>query len=268
MASQADVEQALAVLATNTLYPSGPSATSVIGATVRLYRGWPNAAALEADFAAGQVTVTVFPVPGSTLVTTRYPVAATATPATPALTASVIGTTATFRGIASAGQLAGMLVEGRSYVHRTAAGDTPPLVAAILAAAVSADRPALASGASVITPGTVPVARTAADATATSEVRRQVQSFRVTAWCPTPDLRDATCAVLDPAFAATPFLTLADGSAARLTFANTTTFDQREDAALYRRDLLYTVEYATTLAAIQPSMLFGIVGLGADFITA
>ena len=264
MASQADVEQALAALATTTLYPSGPSAGSAIGATVRLYRGWPNAAALAADFAAGQVTVTVFSVPG----TTRYPLAATVTPAIPALTASVTGYTATFSGTASAGQLAGMLVEGRSYVHRTATGDTPPLVAAILAAAVTATRPALANGASITTPGAVPLARTAADGMATSEVRRQVQTFRVTAWCPTPDLRDATCDVLDPAFAATPFLTLADNSAARLTFVNTTTFDQREDAALYRRDLLYTVEYATTLAASQPSMLFGTVALGTDIITA
>jgi hypothetical protein len=69
-------------------------------------------------------------------------------------------------------------------------------------------------------------------------------------------------------FAATPFLTLADGSAARLTFTATTTFDQHQDASLYRRDLLYAVEFPTTLVATQPSMLFGTVGIGADIITA
>jgi hypothetical protein len=140
-------------------------------------------------------------------------------------------------------------------------------VAAILGAAIMADRPAIVVGTSVTTPGAIPIARTAADATATAEMRRQAQTFRVTAWCPSPSLRDATCAALDPTFAATPFLTLADGSASRLLFISTTTFDQSQDAALYRRDLLYSVEFPTTLAAVQPSMLFGTVGLGAAVIT-
>ena len=268
MPSQADAEDALAALASTALYPAGPAGASAVTATVRIFRGWPNSAALDADLAAGRVNVTIFPVPGATRVTTRYPVTPMANPATPTLTVSVTGNTATFSGTAVAGQLAGLLVEGKSYVYRTAAGDKPALIAAILAAAVNADRPALSSGSSVFTPGAVPIARTATDATATTELRRQVQTFRITAWCPTPDLRDAACAAIDPVFAATPFLTLSDGSAARLTFRSTTTFDQSEDASLYRRDLLYAVEFPTTLVATQPSMLFGTVGIGADIITA
>jgi hypothetical protein len=268
MASQADAEIALALLAATTLYPNGLAGASAVTATVRIFRGWPNAAALDADLAAGRVNVTIFPVPGATRVTTRFPVTPVANPATPTLTVSVAGNTATFSGTALAGQLAGLLVDGKPYVYRTATGDTPELVAAILTAAVNANRPALCSGASIFTPGTVPTARTAADATVTTELRRQVQTFRITAWCPTPDLRDATCGALDRAFAATPFLTLSDGSAARLTFISTTTFDQSQDASLYRRDLLYAVEFPTTLVATQPSMLFGTVGIGADIITA
>ncbi len=187
---------------------------------------------------------------------------------TPALTVTVAGTTATFAGSAGLGQLAGILVEGRSYVHRTAAGDTPDLVAAVLAAAIAPTRPATAAGAAVTLPGAgAVVARTAADAATTDELRRQCQRFRITAWCPSPDLRDAACAALDGTFAATPFLTLADGTQARLTYASTTTFDQRQDAALYRRDLLYAVEFPTTQVAIQPSMLFGTLDLGASVIT-
>jgi hypothetical protein len=226
MPNQVDAELALALLAANALYPTGFSGPSAVLATVRIYRGWPNAAALDADLAAGRVNVTVFPVPGATRVTTRYPANPIANPAIPSLTVSVTDDTATFAGSAAVGQLAGILVDGKPYVYRTALNDTPALIAAILAAAINPDRPAIASGSSVFTPGSVPTARTAADATATSELRRQVQTFRVTAWCPTPDLRDATCAVLDPAFAATPFIPLADGTPARLTFVSTTTFDQ------------------------------------------
>lgn len=268
MPNQADAEIALTLLLEAALYPAGAAGASAIGATTRIYRGWPNAAALDADLAAGRVNVTVFPVPHATRVTTRFPTTPVANPAPPSLTVEVTGDTATFAGAATVGQLAGLLIEGQTYVYRTAANDTPALVAAILANAINATRPAIATGGSVFTPGAVPIARTVADATTTTELRRQRQTFRVTAWCPTPDLRDAACAAIDPVFAATPFLTLADGSPARLTFRSTTTFDQSQDAALYRRDLLYAVEFPTTLVASQPSMLFGTVGVGADIITA
>ena len=177
--------------------------------------------------------------------------------------------TATFAGAAEPGQLAGLLVDGVAYVHRTAQGDTPALVAATLAAAIHPTRIVLTSGASLTIPSaSTLIARTAADATSAQELRRQQQEFRITAWCPTPDLRDAACEAIDVACAATPFLVLTNGSAARLRFASTATFDTRQDAALYRRDLLYTVEFPTTQTVTEPSMLFGAVGLGAATFTA
>ena len=269
MPAQSDAENALVQLAAAALYPNGANAAAIIPATIRLYRGWPNATALDADLAAGRVNITVFPVPGATRTTTRYSPAWLPEPVIATLTASVSGTTATFAGTADLSQLAGLLVDGASYVHRTAAGDTPALVAATLAAAIYPTRIALASGASVTIPSaTTLIARTTADASHAQELRRQQQQFRITAWCPSPDLRDAACEVIDIAYASTPFLALVDGSPARLRFVSTTTFDTRQDAALYRRDLLYTVEYPTTQTAIEPSMLFGTLGLGADTITA
>ena len=269
MPTQSDVETTLIKLAAAALYPDGTSAPAAIPATIRLYRGWPNQTALDADLAAGLVNVTVFPVPGATQNTTRYMPDWFPDPVTPALTVFVTGTTVTFGGVASLGQLAGVLVDGVSYVHRTVAGDTPALVAATLAAAIHPSRIVLTSGASLTIPSaSTLVGRTAADATSAQELRRQRQEFRLTAWCPTPDLRDAACEAIDVAYAATPFLTLPDGTAARLRFAATTTFDSRQDAALYRRDLLYTVEYPTTQVATEPSMLFGTLGIGATTITA
>ena len=269
MPAQSDVETALVQLAAAALYPNGTNLLSAIAATIRIYRGWPNATALDADLAAQRVNITVFPVAGATRNTTRYAPDWIPTPVTPSLTVSVSGMTATFAGTADLGQLAGLLVDGVSYVHRTLPVDTPALVAATLATAISPARIALASGASITIPSaSTLVARTSADATSAQELRRQQQEFRITAWCPTPDLRDAACEAIDVTFAATSFLTLVDGSAARLRFASTTTFDSRQDAALYRRDLLYTVEYPTTQVATEPSMLFGVLGLGATTITA
>ncbi len=268
MPAQSDAETALVRLAADALYPNGSAAPAIIATAIRIYRGWPNATALDADLAAGWVNISVFPVPGATRITTRYSPDWVPNPVAPALAVTVSGNTATFAGSAGLGQLAGLLIDGASYVHRTIAGDSPALTAATLAAALPPSPPATVVGAAITVPGAASlVARTAADASAALELRRQQQEFRITAWCPTPDLRDAACEAIDVAFAATPFLTLADGSAARLRFASTMTFDQRQDAALYRRDLNYTVEFPTTQVAIQPSMLFGTLGLGATVIT-
>ena len=269
MAAQSDVETALVELAAAALYPNGTEEGAAIGSNIRLYRGWPNATALDADLAAGVVNVTVFPVPHATRNTTRYLPDWLPDPVVPTLTVSVSGVTATFTGTADLGQLAGLLVDGTSYVHRTVAGDTPALVAATLAAAIYPSRIVLTSGSSVTIPSASSlIARTAADATGVQELRRQQQEFRITAWCPSPGLRDAACEAMDIVFAATPFLALPDGSAARLRFASSTTLDTRQDALLYRRDILYSVEYPTTQVAVEPSMLFGTLGLGANTITA
>ncbi len=257
-ADQSDVEQALVTLISGALYPLGESAASTVGPTCRIYRGWPNAAALDADLAAGRINVTVFPVDQLQRNTTRFPDQWQAVPAPPTLTASVAGLSVSFAGSAAAGQLAGVLADDSSYVYRTQTGDTPAMVAAALAVALRADRIAQLSDATITIPNAGRlIARTAADTAATQELRRQQQGFRITAWCPSPATRDAVAIAIDPTLAALTFIALPDGSAGRLRFASTTTFDQQEDAALYRRDLLYTVEYATTATALQPAMLFG-----------
>ena len=94
------------------------------------------------------------------------------------------------------------------------------------------------------------------------ELRRQAQDFRVVCWCPTPVVRDQVASIVDTALAAANFLNMPDGTGARLRFAGTTVFDQAQNALLYRRDLIYSVEYATTMSAAQAAMIFGDLQLG------
>jgi hypothetical protein len=271
MADQSDVETALAALITATLYPSGASAPSVLGTMIRVFRGWPNQAALDADLAAGRINVTVFPEANRQRNTTRYPAEYTVTTAvTPALTVSFSGESVTFAGTASLGQIAGVLADQVAVVHRTAAGDTPELVAAILAADLRTFRIADVAGATITVPGVrLLLGRVVADQSARMEVRRQLQGFRVTCWCPDPATRDACASTIDAALAAQTFITLPDGTGGRLRFAASTVFDQSQDAALYRRDLLYTVDYATTLTTTLPALIFGNITIapnGADVV--
>ncbi len=269
MADQFDVENALVGLSSTALYPNGPGASSVPQVDCRIYRGWPNATALDNDLRAGIVNVTVYPGQGAGRVTTRYHQEWTAEPAAPTLTATVSGLTVIFGGSAAIGQLAGVLVDGRAYPYRTQAGDTPAAVAANLAAAARVDQIVQLSAATLTIPGAGRLlARVVANAPAQKEVRRQTQTFRITCWCPTPATRDAAAVTIDQALAQMAFIGLADGTQGHMTYAGTTVFDQSQDALLYRRDLLYAIEYATLMSAAQPAMLFGEIDINAATVPA
>jgi hypothetical protein len=258
MADQSDVETALVALASAALYPRGVDADSVCGQPCRVYRGWPNPLALDADLAAGRVNVSVFPMDGATRNTTRYGDDWLAAPPPATLTVAVAGNAVTFGGTADPDQLAGIAAGGHSYVYRTQVNDTPPVVAANLAALARADFLVQLVGATLALPGAHDlIGRVVADAASLKQVRRQSQRFSVISWCNDPAVRDTVAAAIDTALASLRFIALPDGTQGRLIYAGGATLDQSQDAALYRRDLLYDVEYATTILAVQPLMLFG-----------
>jgi len=258
VADLSDVETALVGAVTAAVYPAGPSLPSVTGGPVRVYRGWPMSGALAADMAAGVANISVFAVPGATRNTTRWGPVSTVTPGVATLTVAVQGGSATFGGSGGAGQLAGLLVAGQPYVYVGQAGDTAVVAAAVLAQSVQAVRPCLLSGSTVTVPGVSSlVARVAVRAASSTEWARQKQGFRISAWCPTPVLRDLVCGVVGSALAATSFITLADGSGGRVRYRSSSSIDDDQDAQVYRRDLVYDVEYGTSVAGVVPSMLFG-----------
>lgn len=258
MADQADVETALVAAITAALYPAGTGAASVLGTQVRIYRGWPVSTALEADLAAGIVHVSVFSVPGTLKIVTPLPAVWQPNMVAPGFAAQVGGDVVTFSGAPGAGMSVGVLADGVAYAYRPDANDTAQSVASTLATQIRGQRSALLLNASLRFPGVVGLAaRVVGDVSAWREVRRQRQEFRVAIWSAQPAQRDLAAARIDAALAVQKFLSLADGSSARLLVANGQTLDQDTDAALYRRDLLYHAEYATTETAQQPVMLFG-----------
>lgn len=269
MADQSDAEIALATLVATALYPEGPDGPSVPGPPCRVYRGWPNPAALDADLAQGRINVTVFAGNAPPRPTNRFAAEWHSVPEIPGLQVSVSNNSVSFTGRADPGQLIGVRVDGQPYTYRTQANDTPALVAATIAAQIRVSRIAHLRGSSFDIPGAHDLlARIVIDTAAIQEIRRQRLAIRVTCWCPSPALRDTTAAAIDLAFALTPFIFLADSSHARLTFTGGAILDQSESASLYRRDLLYDIEYATTLTQTLPAMLFGALGLNASHITA
>jgi hypothetical protein len=258
MADLSDVEEALTALVVGAVYPCGSGEPPANGVLTRVYRGWPQAAALDADLAAGYANVTIFSEPGGRNTTRHLNEWLTLPGAAATLTATVAGNVVTFGGVAAPTQLVGIMADATSYVHPTGANESPFSVAANLAALIRADRIALVSGASIVIPGAATLkARVVAEQLAMVVTRRQEQRFRITCWAADPEIRDNTAACIDAVLAALTFIALPDGSAGRIRFHGGAVVDRAEDAQLYRRDLVYSIEYPTTSRALLATMLFG-----------
>lgn len=253
MADLSDVENALVTLAAQTLYPNGTGQASLPGMPIKVFPGWPIPQQLDADLAAGKCQVSVF-TRQEQRNTTRYtkdwqPLSTNA----PTLTLTIVGQTVTVGGsvpVSGNPQNVMVMANGKPYVYAIQQGvDTLNSIATALATLIAAGIAGTTNTGAVITlPNTARINAVRVGATGTSirEIRRQEQLFQVSVWADTPAHRDAIVAPLDAALAATQFITLADQSAARLIYKSTMVFDQYQKEKLYRRDLFYTVEYATT----------------------
>lgn len=250
MADQSDVEAAIVSLLATTLYPDGTARSDLLGATCSVYRGWPSAADLDSDLNAGRVNVSVYPRPNTDRTTTRFVPEwrITARPvATITAAADVTGTQITFGGTVQPPQNVSAIVNGRGYVYAVQAGDTLATIATALALRISADTPASSAGPVLTVPGAFAfVVRVGGVGTAIRELRRQTKGFQVTAWCPTPALRDRVASILDVAMAQSDSLVMPDGSTAWVRYLGSTSEDGAQKALCYRRDLIYLIEYATT----------------------
>jgi hypothetical protein len=267
MADISDVEQAVANTVTAILYPAGSAQSSIIGALCRIYRGWPNSATLNADLSAGIVNVTVGADNDSGRTTTRYLPRWKTISGLPGTTANVSGETIAIAGSPAIGDVLGAIVDGVPFAYRIQAGDTPGLAASNLAQLIQATRPSSLQGSSITIHGASSVtARVVCDGVASSETRRQEKDLRIICWCPAPPVRDAVASAIDSAMNDVDFLSLPDSTEARITYRNTASYDQAQNALLYRRDLVYAVEYATITTTQQPSMLFGASDLNRNII--
>jgi hypothetical protein len=258
MADISDVEQAIVDITTSILYPDGASQSSIVGALCRVYRGWPNSATLNTDLSAGVVNVTVSADNDSGRTTTRYLPHWQTIPVQPGTMASVTGQMITIGGSPATGDVVGALIDSMAYAYRIEHGDSPQLVASGLNLLIRANRITSVSDSSIFISGSGPITvRVVSDSTTTYESRRQEKDLRIICWCPEPSVRDVVTAAIDAAIDQIAFLPLFDGTEARIVYRNTASFDQTQNALLYRRDLIYNVEYPTITTVEQPSMLFG-----------
>lgn len=246
MADITDVTNAIATLAANVLYPNGTSQPSVAGVKVTVAPGWPIPSQLDAIIAAGNAMLTVYSMPGMDSNTTRFLSQMAPKTAIPAasLTLTVSGNQITVGGTIKAGEAASVKVNYQPYSVAVSASDTTATIAAALAAAI----PNAAAVGSVVTiTGPFDIATAVSVPTPMqAEVGRQCKVFKLVAWCPNPAVRGLLVSAVDVAFRQTPRILLADNTYGRLIYRGTIETDDAAKQRIYRRDLHYEVEYATT----------------------
>ena len=259
MAELSDVYNAVVALVAGALYPNGTTQPSAITAGVKIYPRWPNSTELDADLRAGLVHVTIYPPPNMERVTTRNPRDwVDQFKGVPTITATVSGSTVTIGGTVTAGNYVSIVCNNKAFSYVCLVTDTAQTVAAALGALVAASLPCLVSGAVItIYNRTDIAARCAAPGTIMQEVRRQNRALTVSIWAPTPQLRDATAAIVDPILAVTDFIALPDTTQAWLIYRGTNEFEDSQKAMLYRRDINIWAEYPTIITAIGYPITIG-----------
>jgi hypothetical protein len=254
MADLSDVSTALTTLIAATLYPNGIGQPSVVGVGVKVYPGWPNPGQLDADLRATPPVchVSIFPRPEERNTTRFAPDWKPVSVNTPTLTLTIAGQAITVGGAvppANNPHNAMVFANGKPYVYTVLPADSLASVAAALAALIVVDIAGTSVAGAVVTlPNSARLngARVGVTGSSMRELRRQERSFQIGIWADTPAHRDAIAGAIDPVLAFTTFLTMPDTSAARLVYKGSAISDQFQKDCLFRRDLTYMVEYATT----------------------
>lgn len=244
MADLSDVLNQLAAQVAAIVYPNGTGQPSISGIPIKIYPGWPVPNVLDADLSAGKAHISVYP-RGPDRKTTRYLGRSWSQLTAPVhtITLTVVGAIVTLSGTVSVQNLL-INLNGISYVYTMQLTDTLTTAAAALSALI----PGASSAGPVVTlTGAHSVfVRVGGFGTSVKETKRQEQSFQITVWAPTPAARDAAAKGVDSILSDATNMALADGSSGIIRYSQTLQTDQLEKAGLYRRDLVYTVDYATT----------------------
>lgn len=251
MADIGDVTATLAAMAAAAVYPNGLTDNSVAGGLgdIKVFEGWPVPDALDADLAAGRTNVSVFPMGGGTgncfqVLNEAYVVV----PAIHGMSATIgrsgITGTVTIAGAPGQGEYLTIVADGKHAYSRS--GATLALILAALQTDALADySPVTVTSNTISLPTTRIVAHIGAPATMGRVTHRQKDFVNITTWAPTPALRNTIASAIDVALKKVNRLRLPDTSQAILTFSHPLQRDEGETKSIYRRDLVYAVEYAT-----------------------
>lgn len=253
MASVDEVSQYLAKRVADVLYPGGSLLPGIVNAAVKIYPGWPVSLTLQSDIESGNAHVSVWPLPAERRVNCAlgrpYKTLARGKPT---LQLRVTDSAIAVSGVVSALTNVQIRLNGKNFIFHFRAGTTAEQVVHILQLHLPH---AFIMMSRVIIPVVNHLSITVTTAgTAVRELRRQIKDFQITVWAPTPQLRNTIGTALDAALSEHCHIDLGDGVPAQMFYARQFDSDSAENWHVYRRDLIFSVNYATTQTISAPEV--------------
>ncbi|WP_143217300.1 hypothetical protein [Acetobacter sp. DsW_063] len=257
----ADIEQSLAEKIASFVYPSESSSESIFDFDVKIARGWPPAAELNADLTAASplAWITVNQKSGMTRDKTRY-----GRGWIPSRTQSDIGITAKtsngvlqFNGVATASGVAGAVVDDVAYPVYVSIGDTATLVAQKIGAQIRevGRSTIVTTGSSLLNSSARTFyAKISSNISIERELCRIEEGFCISLFAPSIAYRDTLESGVMTALLAGDEL-LRDVDSGPLKFVKRDAIDSSLNEGLYRLDLIWTFEYGwTETQAVAPTL--------------
>jgi hypothetical protein len=270
MADSTDVANALVALIAATAYPNGTGQSSIApgAAPVLVYQGWPIAPQLDVDLRAGKIHVSVFPTATERVTESNASEIQDATLSAATVGMTVVGVTVTVDGVGGAGQNAALLVDGVPFVYAVQASDTATSIATALVALVTVKRAASNTGAVITIPNAKTIsARVGVQGTGIRVLQRREKIFQVSVWANSFTQRDPFAGAIDAALTDTYRLTMPDGSQGLMRYRSSVQHDDTQKASIYRRDMLYAVEYCLTNTVVTTQIVIEQLGVSVPVAT-
>lgn len=249
MADIIDVLSTVVSQISDVIYPNGGAQPSITTRPVKIVYGWPLKEDLDAVLLAGNTYVSVFADQGERLTSKFSPqwikMGQLPITTTTSISQSESGWVLTIGGTITADEV--IFVKDESYyigIQFQSGWTVENVVSAILAGIPDAS--AGASANEVVFPSElsawmVPVW------TYRKEIKRQRVSVRVISWAADPADRDLLSSSIDQVLGNLSRFTLPDGFDANIFYAGNYLIDKFQNQSLYRRDLVYSVDYPTTI---------------------
>lgn len=254
MADITDVEAAIVDIVAAAIYPNGIGQASIlplnkagIAASATIARGWPLPACLDADMAAGNAQITVYPLGGSATPTYQLlDETYTIQPAQVSTVATLSGNTVTVAGEPAVGEFLTAIIDDAVIVSQGGA-TTSDMLAALATEAQGKGYPGTSATDTTLTipAGHSLLIRQGGKGVLGKVIHRQRHSIMVTVWAPSDATRTAAAIAADVALKEHIKITMPDTSQCILRYQRTMSSDQQEKAMIYRRDLIYEAEFAT-----------------------
>jgi len=259
MADLSDVTAFLAGLATTAIYPNGTGQPSVANLDCRIFEGWPLPDQLDMDMAGTMLqnsvvtrpggpvaNVSVFPMPGTGVSTNQilddtFVISQPVYGMTPVLAGNVL----TVGGQPNEGEY--LTVElNRGNIYSRTGTTTAVLLAALLLDIQSQYPTATGDATSITFPDNFSLlVRQGGKGVMGKVTWRQRHDIMVTTWAHNHAVRKTLADAVDNYIKQNIRVTLPDTSQAIIRYSRTNISDEQQVQTIYRRDLIYQVEYAT-----------------------